>query len=196
MPEDARRLFDAACISAELDRDPLPEHLEPRGSAVALGLGREWRIPGMEARLVPAIDARFEPTWDPERGEFTWGLGLGEEYPRGQYNAFLAAAEASAPGLWTRLSEAPLAPCPQVVGIDFPRVALTRARWREGVLELTLDVHREEPGVDTRFEVHGVEDRHWEIRGDVSARVEQYGEGLVVTTPMRSVDLELRPGVG
>jgi hypothetical protein len=36
----------------------------------------ERRIPELDARLSRAIDAQFEPTWDRDRGEFTWGLGL------------------------------------------------------------------------------------------------------------------------
>ncbi len=51
----------------------------------------------MEARLAAAIEASYEPSWDMTRGEFTWGLGLDEPHPRGQFNAFLAAAEAGGP---------------------------------------------------------------------------------------------------
>ena len=31
-----------------------------------------------------------EPTWDRERGEFSYRFGLGEPYPRGQANAVIS----------------------------------------------------------------------------------------------------------
>ena len=57
-------------------------------------------------------EASYEPTWDRERGEFTWGFGLGEEHPRGQFNAIMAAAEAVTPGAWTRPGERRRPPAP------------------------------------------------------------------------------------
>ncbi len=194
-PEDSRRLFDAAVASAGFDRDPLPEFAERRGPAVALALAREWRLEALEVRLAEAIEARFEPTWDRERAEFTWGLGLGEPHPRGQYNAFLATAEAVAPGAWARLSEAPLAPCPQVVGVDFPRVALRRARWEGDALELDLDVPRPAPDERTRFEVHGVPPgQAYRATGARDASVERAAAGLQVTLPRHSGRLRIEPG--
>lgn len=192
VPDDARRLFDAASGSAGLTADPLEALRDVRGPAVALALAREWGIADLEARLSRAIDAQFEPTWDHGRGEFTWRLGLGEEHPRGQYNAFLATAEAASPGAWSRLSAAPLAKCPQVVGVDFPNVALARAQWADGVLHLRLDVHRADPAVLTTFRIVGAQaGRPWSVAGAERSTIERDRDDLVVTTPMRSGDLRI-----
>ncbi len=194
VPDDARRLFDAASASAGLTADPLQRLRDVRGPAIALALSREWRISDLEARLSRAIDAQFEPTWDHDRGEFTWGLGLGEEHPRGQYNAFLATAEAASPGAWTRLSAAPLEACPQVVGVDFPNVALSRALWVNGVLHLRLDVHRPDPARLTTFRILDAEPgRAWSVVGAERSMIERDVSALVVTTPMRSGDLRIEP---
>jgi hypothetical protein len=177
-----------AAIAALLNRRDV------RGPAIALALSREWRISDLEARLSRAIDAQFEPTWDHDRGEFTWGLGLGEEHPRGQYNAFLATAEAASPGAWTRLSAAPLEACPQVVGVDFPNVALSRALWVNGVLHLRLDVHRPDPARLTTFRILDAEPgRAWSVVGAERSMIERDVSALVVTTPMRSGDLRIEP---
>ena len=193
-PQDTRRLFDAGCASAGLADDPLHTQLEPRSAAIALALSREWSIADLEGRLVPAIEAQFEPQWDRVRGEFTWGLGLNEDHPRGQYNAFLAAAEAMAPGLWTRLSADPLEPCPQVVGVDFPKVALTRARWTDGALDLTLRAHPADPAASTTFEIVGADlDRQWTLGGSDRSTIERRGKALVVNTPLQSGDLRVEP---
>ena len=194
MPDDARRLFDAASDSANLTADPLERLRDVRGPAIALALSREWGITDLEARLSRAIDAQFEPTWDRDRGEFTWGLGLREQHPRGQYNAFLATAEAASPGAWTRLSAAPLAACSQVVGVDFPNVALARALWVDGVLHLRLDVHRPNPAVLTTFRVLDPQPaREWSVVGAERSAIERDGGDLVVRTPMQSGDLRIEP---
>ena len=114
---------------------------------------------------VEAVEASYEPTWDSVRGEFTWGLGMGEPHPRGQFNAFLAAADAAGPGAWTRLSAAPLEPCPQVVGVDFPDMAFHRAEWIDGNLHLGLAPLREDPQRYTSFRLVGAEPRVWEVHG-------------------------------
>jgi hypothetical protein len=194
VPDDARRLFEAASRSAGLAADPLERLRDVRGAAIALALSREWGITDLEARLSRAIDAQFEPTWDHDRGEFTWGLGLGEEHPRGQYNAFLATAEAASLGVWTRLSAAPLGACPQVVGIDFPNVALARALWVNKVLYLRLDVHRSDPARLTTFRILDAEPGPaWSLVGAERSTIKRDGNALVVTTPMRSGDLRIRP---
>jgi len=194
VPDDAPRLFEAASESAGLTADPLSRLRDPRGPAIALALSREWRITDLEGRLSRAIDAQFEPTWDHDRGEFTWGLGLNEEHPRGQYNAFLATAEASSPGAWTRLSAAPLEACPPVVGVDFPNVALARARWTNGVLFLRLDVHRADPRMLTTFRILDAEpNRAWSVVGAERSTIERDGDALVVTTPLQSGDLRIEP---
>ena len=192
--DDARRLFAAACASLRLDgarQLPLPPS---RVFGAALLLAREWEQHDLESRLVDAIDASYEPRWDTDRGEFTWGMGLDEPHPRGQFNAFLAAAEANGPGRWTGLSAAPLETCPQIVGVDFPAMALTRAEWVDGNLRLRLAPLREDPNTFTSFRLVGAEPRSWDVHGLDGVRLDQTITGLNIQVPMVAADLELIRG--
>ena len=191
--DEARRLFDAACRSARLDDDLDLPLVAGRGIPSSLVLAREWGMTDLAERLAAAVEASYEPTWDHDRGEFTWGMGLGEEHPRGQFNAFLAAAEASGPGRWTALSAAPLERCPQVVDVDFPRVALRQAEWTGNTLRLGLAPLHDDPAQRTTFSVVGAEPRSWQITGAERATVKQTDQGLLVDTPLVTSDLELAP---
>jgi hypothetical protein len=193
-PVDARRLFDAAVVSGGLDRE-LDVPLRPnRMHASALVLSREWGLADLNERVSAAVEASYEPTWDRERGEFTWGMGLGEEHPRGQFNAFLAAAESAGPGAWERLSAAPLKPCPQVVGVDFPAVALSQAEWIDGALHLTVAPRHESPGDVTSFTIVGASADHgWAVQGSDRSSIEGSPDGLVVTTSVASATLRIVP---
>ena len=84
--------------------DGPPTVIGERNTGVALLLAREWGLDDVASRLATAADATYEPTWDTDRGEFTWGFGLGEEHPRGQFNAIMAAAEAVTAGAWAALA--------------------------------------------------------------------------------------------
>jgi hypothetical protein len=156
-----------------------------------LVLAREWGLDDLVDRLTRAIDASYEPTWDTGRGEFTWGLRLEEPHPRGQFNAFLAAGEAAGPGMWTRLSEAPLEPCPQIVGVDFPTMAFTRAEWVDGNLRLRLAPLREDPTRRTSFRIIGAEPRNWDVHGMDGVSLDLSSTGLDVRVPLIAGDLEL-----
>jgi len=193
-PEDAQRLFHAAASSIGLDEAPdLP--LRPgRGFGAALILARDWELHELEDRLVSAIEASYEPSWDQSAGEFTWGMGLGEAHPRGQFNAFLAAAEAAGPGRWTQLSAAPLASCPQVVDVDFPVMALDRAEWIGSSLHLGLAPLYEDPKVFTTFRIVGVEPRQWDVTGVDGAMVEAKADGVVVRVPLKKATMTFTPG--
>ncbi len=194
VPEEARRLFDAAAASSGISSDGLTDLAGHRINAIAWFLSREWGLDELEAAIFSGLDANYEPTWDHARGEFTWGLGLAEDYPRGQYNGFLAAAEAVSPGAWARLSEAPLPNQPGLVeGVDFPTLALAEARWDEDALRLRLHPQNEEvQGQPTRFRVTGLDDPHrWRVEGD--ARLSRVAGDLVVETSVRNHRLTLRP---
>ena len=194
VPDDARRLFDGACAAAGYDHEIEGPLRAARGPASSLVLAREWGLDELESRLAAAIEASWEPTWDRSRGEFTWGMGLDEPHPRGQYNAFLAAAEAAGPGRWAELSAGPVEAGPRVVEVDFPDVALSRARWVDGRLELRLAPRRPEPRARTAFRVVGADAGRWEIDGPEGASVTAGADGLVVEAPMDAVDLVVRPG--
>lgn len=193
-PDDARLLFDAACTSMGLDGDIALPLRASRGYASALVLAREWGRTDVEERLAAAIEASYEPTWDHDSGEFTWALGLDEDHPRGQYNAFLAAAEAAGPGRWEQLSAAPLEPQPQVVGVDFPDVALRTAEWRDGALHLELAVHDEDPSTMTAFRIVGAEPRLWDVSGIGGAALDISAASVLVRVPKVSGALTFTPG--
>jgi hypothetical protein len=188
--DDARRLFDAGCASLDLERLPLRPS---RAIGSSLALAREWGVEELGRQLERAIEASYEPTWDLERGEFTWGMGLGEPHPRGQFNAFLAAAEATTAGLWERLSAAPIGSCPQVVDVDLPTMALNRAEWIGSSLYLGLRPLREDPRVYTTFRVVGVEPRQWDLSGIDGAAMEAKADGLVVRVPLVNADIAFTP---
>jgi hypothetical protein len=190
-PADARRLFDAGLRAIELDRAPELPLRPSRAVGSSLVLAREWGLDDVADRLQQAIDASYEPTWDTERCEFTWGVGLREPHPHGQLNAFLAAGEAAGPGRWTRLSGAPLDPCPQLVGVDFPTMAFTRAEWVDGNLRLRLAPLREDPTRRTSFRIIGAEPRNWDVHGMDGVSLDLSTTGLDVRVPLVASDLEL-----
>lgn len=194
VPTDARRLFDAGCTAAGLDDDPRLPLRASRAYGSSLLLAREWGLGDLEKRLVSAIESSYEPTWDVQRGEFTWGMGLHEPHPRGQFNAFLAAAEAGGPGMWEGLSAAPLKSCPQIVGVDFPDVALTRAEWINGCLHIRLAPLRENPRVKTTFQLVGAEPRQWDLTAPDGTSLELTARAVNVSVPMVHADLEFTPG--
>ena len=174
---------------------PLPAS---RGVPAALLLSREWSITDLEHRLVEAIEASYEPTWDTERNEFTWGLGLQEPHPRGQFNAFLAAAELGAPGAWARLSAAPLPPCPQVVDVDFPTMAFATAEWVDETLHLHSAPARPAPSERTSFVVTGVHAPadNWMITSVDGTSVDGVtldptDDGLHITMPVVAAELTI-----
>jgi hypothetical protein len=186
-PAEARRLFDAGLGMLGALGDGPPTVIGERSTGVALLLAREWGVDDVAARLAAGAEANYEPTWDPERGEFTWGFGLGEEHPRGQFNAIMAAAEAVTPGAWSALaSDPPPVTSAEVVGVEFPTVSLRRAVWLDGILHLaTSPMNDAVVGAPTSWRVTGVDDpRRWTVRtpDDVPAETRTEAGNLVVTT--------------
>ncbi len=194
VPEDARRLFDAGSAMLGWGRPIAVPLSANRGAGSSLLLAREWGLDELADRLATAIEASYEPTWDTTLGEFTWGMGLNEAYPRGQFNAFLAAAEAVGPGLWSRLSAAPLDACPQIVDVDFPAMAFTRAEWIGGNLHLRLAPLREDRNVFTSFRLVGAEPRQWDVHGLDGVGLDLTTSGLTIRVPMVAADLQLLRG--
>lgn len=193
-PADAQRLFTAAYQSIGLGSDPALPLRVGRGFPSALLLAREWGLTELEERVAAAIEASYEPRWDEATGEFTWGLGLDEPHPRGQFNAFLAAAEAGGAGRWTALSAAPIEPCPQIVDVDFPTLALNRAEWVDGALHLGLAPLREDPKKLTTFRLIGAEPRLWYLSGIDGATMDTKADSTIITVPLVKAELQLTPG--
>ena len=109
-----------------------------------------------KTRLWEYLDATHEPQWDNDLGEFTFGFGLGEPHPRGQLNARAMAGWVCTPGAWSRIFNDPNLgkfDGPTVSGLDFPRVAMSEARWDGAVLHLAA--HAQNSSVaNTQTSVH------------------------------------------
>ncbi len=192
-PDDARRLFDAGLGMLGALGDGSPTVIGERLTGVGLLLAREWGIDETAARLAAGAETTYEPSWNRERGEFTWGFGLREEHPRGQFNAIMAAAEAVTPGAWTDLaSTAPPWPSAEVVGVDFPIVSLRQAAWLDGVLHLsTSPMNDAVVGTPTSWRVSGLDDpARWTVltSGDVPVSTRIEAGDLVVETVVGAHD--------
>lgn len=110
----------------------------PRTTSI-LQFAGEFADAETKARLWQAAEPYVEPNWDLDAGEFTLGFRLNEAYPRGQLNARAMAGWVCTPGAWSRIFNEPnLAKFdqPSVEGVDFPRIALSEARWDGGALHL------------------------------------------------------------
>ena len=119
----------------------------PRFTLWGLILAREFGDTAIYDKLEAHCEAHHEPTWDTAAGEFTWGFGLNEPHPRGQFNATRMMAEALSEGSWRRLFNAPnlgKLDEPTVYGVDFPDrlplASLVRCRPRA-----TRHRHRRRP---------------------------------------------------
>jgi len=194
VPEDARRLFDGALAQlGGLEDDPVAVKSNPLSAGSLLHAAREWGLDDLANRMQAACDESLEPTWDRERGEFTWGCGLNEEYPRGQFNALLAAAEANSEGAWTRLGTQAMPDGePVVEGIDFPTVALSEARWVDEELHLTLSPQNETvTGQQTSFRIVRLDEPDaWTVSGPAASEAD--GRDLIVTTQVGDHSLIVR----
>lgn len=112
---------------------------DPRMGVMLTQLAGEFADESTKARLWTAADDHFEPTWDRDLGEFTMGFGLDEPHPRGQWNARAMAGWVCTPGAWGRIFNEPNVAKfdePTIVNVDFPRVALSEARWDGDTLHL------------------------------------------------------------
>ena len=175
-PADAQRLYEAGLgMMGVLGAGP-PTVIGERNTGVALLLAREWGLDEVATRLSAGAEASYQPTWDAALGEFTWGFGLDEEHPRGQFNAIMAAAEAMAPGAWTALAMEAPPPLPQgeVVGVDFPTVAMRRAEWIDEELHLTTTaVNDSVVGQPTSWRLSGLNDpSRWQVTAPAGVPVE------------------------
>ena len=135
----AQQLFDAALDQVgwttldpvrEITRDRNTLVDTPQGSILGLILAREFGYDAVYAKLKAHAESHYEPLWDTETREFTWGFGLNEPYPRGQFNAAMMVAEASSKGAWWRVFNEPNLrkfTDPTVHGVDFPTVCVSQA---------------------------------------------------------------------
>jgi hypothetical protein len=152
-------------------------------------LAGEYGDEATKARLWDAADAHFEPTWDVDAGEFTMGLRLDEPYPRGQLNARAMAGWICTTGAWSDVFNNPNLTKfdePTVTAVDFPRVAMTEARWDGDALHVAA--HPQNASVrDTRTTVTlaGLPTGEWQATQPDGAAVD------LVRASNRDVQLEL-----
>jgi hypothetical protein len=194
VPEEARRLWDAARAQmGMLEVNGPVAVIGPRFTAMALLLARNWAVTDLADALQAACDEHYPPTWDHDRGEVTWDFDLGEAHPRGQYNAMMAAAEATTEGAWWRLgnvSSADRFAEPTVCDVAFPTVALTRAEWDRDAQRLLLALHPMNDaaiGQPTSMRVTGLGDPgRWRATSPDGPAVEGEASGLdlIVRTPV------------
>ena len=85
-------------------------------------------------------------------------------------------------------------PCPQVVDVDFPTVALTRAEWVRESLLLTLSPERDDPRLLTTFRIVGAEPRIWCMSGIDGATTDVTAHSVIVRVPLVAGVLEFTPG--
>ena len=169
---------------------------DPMAGPMILWQAGEFADPEAKARLWDAADEQVEPDWDAERGEFTMGFGLNEPHPRGQLNARAMAGWVCRPGAWSAIFNQPDLDKfdePTASGVDFPRVALSEARWDGTALHLAAHPQNNAVrGSTTEVTVAGLPvDGAWRI-GDRSVAVEH--GSTVVTLDVDDVVVQLRPG--
>jgi hypothetical protein len=129
----------AANFSGVFGDGPIAGLDNPASATMLLQIAGEFADPAAKDRLWEAAEEHIEPIWDTDSGEFTLGFRLNEAHPRGQWNARTMAGWVCEEGAWARIFNAPnLAKFdePTVTGVDFPRVALSEARWDGEALHL------------------------------------------------------------
>ncbi len=130
----ARQFFDSAAEGLGWRTlEPADEPPgNPRATLYGMAFAREFGDDAVYAKLKACAEVHHEPTLDPNTAEFTWGFGLDEPHPRGQFNASAAMAETISEGAWWRLFNEPNLRKfvdPTVHGVDFPTVCLSQATY-------------------------------------------------------------------
>jgi hypothetical protein len=121
------------------------------------------------------IERNYEPTWTDD-GEFYFGFGLDEQWPRGQYNGWVMPAVTIArPGQWHDLLHKPQTSKfrePTLEGVDFPTVLVRQAYYDRQDRTLSVAITsaaRSSLGTPTTLEITNLVDRaEYETRVDGS----------------------------
>lgn len=122
----------AAALNGVIGDGPIGALNDPGRSVMLLQCAGEFADPATKQRIWDAAEEHIQPTWNHEAGEFTLGFGLNEPHPRGQWNARAMAGWVCTESAWSNIFNAPNLQKfsePSVEGVDFPRVALSEARW-------------------------------------------------------------------
>ena len=128
-----------ALLNGVLGDGPITGLDDPARATMLLQVAGEFADPATKQRIWAAAEEHIEPTWDPDSGEFTLGFGLNEPHPRGQWNARTMAGWVCTQGAWSNIFNHPNLTKfdePTVEGVDFPRIALSEAKWDGSALHL------------------------------------------------------------
>ncbi len=188
-PAEARQLFDAGVATLSRSQELAPPLLADRANALALLGAREWDAEGQVRELASAIDSSPLPSTDDDDDADAEG-----HHTFGSPNALLAMAEATEAGRWSAMFTEPVAPCPQVIGVEFPEVALFRAEWINGALHVGQAPLSENGQRWTTFRLVGGEPRMWYLTGIDGAMMDTAGSAVVVRVPQVRGELEFAPG--
>lgn len=179
--DEARMLFKGAAeflgwtgtgpvIEGTIDNTTLEP--VPRGTTFGMILAREFGEDAIYAKLKAHAEANYQPMWDEASGEFTWGFGLNEPYPRGQWNGPIATAEViSRDAMWRIYNKPNLKKFiePTVYGVDFPNVCLSQAYYDAQHSCLVIATDKGLPtstGQPTSFRVTNVDSRRCSLKVD------------------------------
>ncbi len=103
---------------------------DPRFILLGAVLSRELGDNDTYNNLSAYIEQNYQPTFHPQTGEFGWGFGFGEPYPRGQLNALLIMAETGRENSWWDVYNRPKLSKyaePTLEGVDFPGLGIRSA---------------------------------------------------------------------
>ena len=153
---------------------------DPRFVLLGVVLAREFGDDITFKHLSAFVEQHYEPGFDKERGEFGWGFGFDEPYPRGQLNALLIMAETGSAGSWWNVYNQPKLSKfdePTLEGVDFPKLGIRRAFFdaEESALHIATDagtpsarnsgtrfrVSRLPAGSKPRVRCNGQDYAHW-----------------------------------
>ena len=190
-----------ATINGVLGDGPISGLDEPDTATMLLQFAGEFADPATKKRIWDAAEEHIQPTWKRDTGEFTLGFGLDEPHPRGQLNARAMAGWVCTEGDWTRIFNTPNLikfDQPTATGVDFPRVALSEARWDGTALHLAA--HPQNTGVEgstTTVRIANVATTEgWVmIRADgTTSSLSAEGDQLVAELTVDNQAVVIRPG--
>ncbi len=161
---------------------------------------QEWLASGRGALLLHGLTAG---KWSAAR-QLTLRDHVSRHHPEDTHEALSeavrAAAIASPPDAWVRLCTAPVSSTAQVVDVEFPIVALSRAEWVSGFLQVGLDVRETAhappappPTRRTTFRLVGAEPRVWWASGLPNITTEMSAGAVSITVPLLSGAVEFAP---
>jgi hypothetical protein len=181
----------AASVAGVYGDGPITGLDNPANATMLLQIAGEFAEPEVKHRLWEAAEEHIEPTWDHASGEFTLGFQLDEDHPRGQWNARTMAGWVCEAGDWSRLFNEPNLEKfrqPTVSGVDFPKVALSQARWGGESLYLAAQSQNTAHVMETtRVQVTMLPDAHgWSLIDADGQRTQ-----LSVTGNQAEIELKL-----